>query len=149
MHLLPYIPGYVYFEVFDVTEDSFSIASSIDTGLVAWDFRRWDRGHPDRWFKVMLITLTAALRAEVCGWGRDNHYNIKYESLSPANEVARLRSAEILQDSAFPIFHAISLDRISEKDVQILLRKHDVLAKPRGMEYEVSPFGYHLLYMLP
>lgn len=149
MHLFPNVPGYIYFHITDVDDTGLTITSQIDTGLVAWDFRYWDRDNPDRWFKIMLTTLTSALQAEVCGWGRGPHYRIAYESLSPEDMVARLRSGEMLTTRWFPVFHAISLDLISEKEVRGLLRAHDVLSKPRGMEYEVTLSGYHLLYILP
>lgn len=149
MHLFPYVPAYIYFHVTDVDETGLTFTSSIDTSLVSWDFRHWDRGHPDRWFKVMLTMLTSALQAEVCGWGRDLHYQLEYESLSPDDMVARLRSGEILQTRKFPVFHAISVDLITELEVRRLIRNHEAFSKPRGMQYEVTLSGYHLFYILP
>ncbi len=145
VHLVPYVPGYLYFHVFDVKPESFSLTMSFDASLLTWESNRFAMGE---WVKSLLTMLAAGLRAEVCGYGKDPAYEVEYESLSPARVVERLRSGELLQ-IWYPTFHAISVELISVSEVRTLMKNRTATLATQDLMHEVSATGYHLLYILP
>jgi hypothetical protein len=142
VHLVPYIPGYIYPEVYSVDENEFSLTMAIDSSLVYWEDDRYERG---QWFKMMLTTLTASLRSQVCGYGTG--YPAEFRSLSPAEIVALLRSGDLL-NTAYPSYHAISVDLISTGEVRKAMARREITPENRKLKHEVSVSGYHLLYIL-
>jgi len=143
MHLVPYIPGYVYFHVVDVDEQGFTFTAEIDTGLVAWESDRYPMG---QWFKMMLTTLTSALRAEVCGYGRA--HEVGYDPLDPTQLLDRVRSGALFE-TWYPTYHAISTELIDHDEVMAAFERRETTLATQDLRHEVSVLGYHLLYILP
>lgn len=124
--------------VFDIAEDGFGATVAVESSMV-W-FRNDEHSTPGRWFEGFLISLVAALRADVCGYGRDAAYGIQHESLEPAQILARLRTGDLLE-LPNPIFHAISIDLIDRSEIISLMKKRP--CSPR-LEYKISP-DHHVL----
>ncbi|MCX4240155.1 hypothetical protein [Paraliomyxa miuraensis] len=125
----------VYF--FDVAEDGFRATVSVESSYV-W-FRN-DEYSPGRWFEGFLISLVSAFGADVCGYGRDDAYGLKHESIEVADILERLRTGDLLE-LPNPIFHAISVELIERSEIVSLMRSRP--CSPR-LEYKVAP-GYHVL----
>jgi hypothetical protein len=124
--------------VFDVGDDGYSATVAMESSMV-W-YRNDEYSTPGRWFEGFLISLVGALRAEVCGYGRDAAYGINHESLDPAQILARLRTGDLLE-LPNPIFHAISVDLIDRSEILSLMKKRP--CSPR-LEYKISP-DHHVL----
>lgn len=143
VHLVPYIPGYIYFHVVDIDDEGFTFTAEIDSGLVAWES---DGDPAGQWFKAMLTTLCAALGAEVCGYGRA--HEIGYEPLDTQDVLARLRSGELLK-TWYPTYHAISVELLGVDELRSLMNQREVTLATQDLQHEVSVLGYHALYILP
>lgn len=124
--------------VFAVSDDGFAATMAIESSMV-W-FRNDEHSTPGRWFEGFLISVAGALQADVCGYGRDDAYGIKHESLEPNQILARLRTGDLLE-LPNPIFHAVGVDLIDRSEILALMKK-----RPRSprLEYKISP-THHIL----
>lgn len=145
VHLVPYVPAYLYFHIFGVKPDSFSLTMSFDASILSYESVRFEKGE---WIRNFLISLVGGLNTPVCGYGSDPAYEIEYESLSPEAVVGRLQSGSLLE-IWYPTFHAISTDLISVQEVQALVDGRRVTLATEALEYQVAITGYHILSILP
>ena len=141
MHEVPEA-GSIYLNVVDVDESGFSLMATVDTGMIYMEYGWLE---PGQWFKNMLTTLTAALRAEVCEFGR---YQTDYSALSPVDILAQLRSGELLK-TWYSSYCAISTKLIHWREVEKLMARREVKRGVRELKYEESESGYHVFYVLP
>ena len=144
-HLAPYIPGSIYFHIFDVDEEGFSATASFDGSMMTWENENFEMG---QWVKAMLTLATAGLGASVCGYGKDPDYEVDYASIDPQRVLSRLRSGDLL-DIWYPTFHAISTTLIDTAEIEGLMRRRTPTLATQDLCYEESSLGYHLLHILP
>jgi hypothetical protein len=146
---IPYALSYLATEVrgswnlyvFDVSEDSFSATISFDTPFLSYESERFAEGE---WFKAVLVEIVKALQAEVCGYGADDAYRIKHESLVPSELLKRLREGDLLNIS-YPVFHAFRASLLSSEEIRKLMQSRPV---NRFLKYTMSG-GYHVLAAVP
>jgi hypothetical protein len=131
------IPAMFYFYLFDRAPKEFSITLSVDSSIVYYRTDDFDSG---QWFEGLLTTIVCALRPSVCGYGYDDAYGIKHESLDPGVVLSRLRSGELL-GLRRPTFHAISTKLIEKSEIDALIEQYKPNPSPN---YRMAP-GYHIL----
>ena len=131
------VPAEFYFYLFDITPAEFSITLALESSLVHYRNSDFDSG---QWLEGLLTSIVCVLGPLVCGYGTDNAYRIKHESLDPGVVLNRLRSGELLRIPR-PTFHAISTELIDKSEINALIEKYKPKPDP---EYRMAP-GYHLL----
>jgi hypothetical protein len=141
-YLARQVPGDVNLYFFNIDLDSFGAAVSFDSSLLTFETDELERGE---WLRQLFITMTAALGCDVCGYGPDTAYSIRYESLNPAVLVDRLRAGDLFTMRR-PNFHAISVALIRPEEMTALLRR---LPRSDFLDYRLSTTGYHILSVLP
>ena len=136
------VPGYVYAYAFDIGKDEWSSAISFDTSMLTYETADLPRGE---WLRGLLVSLVAALGAEVCGYGADKAYRLRYEALVPSVIVERLRAGELFT-MPYPNFHAISAALVGVEEMAELL---DRWPRSQFLQYRLATAGYHVLSILP
>jgi hypothetical protein len=136
------VPGYVYAYVFDLGNDEWSSAVSFDTSMLTYETSDLPRGE---WLRGLLVSLVAALGSEVCGYGADRAYRLRYEALDPSVIIQRLRAGELFT-MPYPNFHAISAKLVKVEEMADLL---DRLPRSQFLQYRLATAGYHILSILP
>jgi hypothetical protein len=136
------VPAQIYLYFFNAAAASCSFTMSIDESLVY--FTSDDYG-PGQWLAGFLSAVVAAVEADVCGYGRDNAYEVRHESLDPAQVVERLRDGNLLQIGN-PSFHAFVPAIISQRDVKELFNSRP---RHRKAKLSVTLAGYSIIYSLP
>jgi hypothetical protein len=136
------VPAQIYLYFFNATDRSCSFTMSIDESLVY--FTSDDYG-PGQWLAAFLSDVVAGLGADACGYGHDNAYLLRHESLDPVELVHRLRKGDLLQIGN-PSFHAFAPKIISRDDIEEIFK-----ARPRHRKVRLSVtlFGYSIIYALP
>lgn len=141
-YVVPEIPAEVYFTFFEPDETSCGMTISLDSSIPYFQPQSYE---PGDWLVKFLIELTHALSADVCGYGADDAYSVRYESLEPEKVIERLRAGELFRITP-PVFHAFSLRLVSAKEM-VEIRQRQPL--PKALQYKLTTGGYHVLHYLP
>jgi len=136
------VPAQIYLYFFDAAEDTCSFTMSIDESLVY--FTSDDYG-PGRWLAGFLSAVVAAVEADVCGYGHDDAYETRHESLDPGHVVQRLREGNLLKIGN-PSFHAFAPTIISHREIDELFNSRP---RHRKANLSVTLAGYSIVYALP
>ena len=114
---------------------------SIDESLVY--FTSDDYG-PGQWLTGFLSDVSAGIGAAVVGYGNDDAYAIRHESLEQAQLVGRLREGNLLQIGN-PSFHAFAPEIIPHHEVEQIFNSR---ARHRKVRLSVTLGGYSILYAI-
>lgn len=140
--LVRQVPGEFNLEFFHIENDSFAVAASFDTSMLAFGSDEFAEG---QWLRGLLIAVVAALGCQVCGYGHDSAYEGGYESLSPERVVERLRAGELFL-MGYPNFHAISVNLVTTEEVTALWER---LPKSEFLKYGLATTGYQIFSIIP
>lgn len=132
---------HVNFCLFDIRQDSFAATMSFDSFLVSYEPPGLPAGG---WLRQLLLGIVAAFRCDVCGYGQDNAYCIRYETLDAQKMVERVRRGELFE-MAYPILHAISTRLVKPEEMNELLGR---LPCSEFLKYQLTTTGYHILSQL-
>jgi len=136
------VPCNVFLYFFDMRADEFACTLSFDSSLVYFESNDFKKG---QWLRGFLAAMVAGLRADVCGYGPDDAYAIKHESLDTEQVLSRLRNGSLLKISN-PVFHAISFGVISREEITELTQH---LPENPKVEYAATTAGYYIFSALP
>jgi hypothetical protein len=115
------VPAECYLYVFGIDEADFGVTAAVDSSLV-W-YRNDDYPEPGKWFEGFLITIATAFEPAVCGYGRDDAYRIKHESIDANAILDNVRDGKLLTIPQ-PVFHAIRRDLIDKDEIDALMKTH-------------------------
>ncbi len=96
-----------------------------------------------QWVRDFLIGYTAAVGADVCGYGTP--YKVVYQPLDPARVLAELASGTLVRYPS-PVMHLISFRLVGPGQVAPLLAAQN--PEP-SLAYAQTTSGYHVLADLP
>lgn len=136
------VPGHLDVVFFDIEPNAFSVTMGLDPGVISYETEELAGGE---WIRRLLIGITVTCRCSVCGFGRDDAYCVRYETLDPDAMVQRAGRGELFT-MAFPNFNAISTKLIGVEVMNDLLLK---LPKSEFMDYRAAIAGYHVISQLP
>ena len=136
------VPGYFNLEFFEIENDSFAVAGSFDTSMLSFESDEFAEG---QWLRGLFVAVVAALGCQICGYGKDDAYQTRYESLSPAVILERLRKGEVFT-MPDPSFHAISVDLVSPEEMTSLWEQ---LPRDKHLKYGIATTGYHIFSIMP
>jgi len=135
------VPGMLHLYFFDIRKDGFSTTLSFDAGIVYHESPWFERG---QFLRGLLTSLVRAFGAEACGYGLDDAYKVKHESLDLPATLARLKTGSLLSIPC-PVFHAFSVSRIAEEEIRGLMK-----SRPTNPRLQYNRSGdYHILSALP
>ena len=133
--------GYVDVYIFGIDETGFCITVGLEFSVVSYHTNESD---PGQWMWGLLSGLVTDLQVLVCGYGRDNAYNVMHEALDPAAVVARLRRGDLFVMAA-PTYHAISLTLVGMNEMEKLLAD-----LPKNERLRHGMFGqYQMIWRIP
>jgi hypothetical protein len=131
------IPADFCFYLFDIGPGEFSVTSAFESSIVYYKNDEFDSGE---WLEGLLTSIVCALKPLVCGYGCDDAYRCRHESLNPDAVLARLRTGELL-GLPRPIFHAIATSLIDKSEIDALIAQYNPAPI---LKYRMAP-GYNIL----
>jgi len=142
VYKVPMVPCNIFLYFFNISPEGCACTLSFDSSLVFFESDDFSKG---QFLTGFLTAITAALDVDVCGYGSDNAYEVKHETLDIDLVLERLKMGNLMTIKN-PMFHAFSSRVIKSKEANALMENNP---KNPNLRYSVSLKGYHIFSATP